>query len=90
MEIFPSLLFCRWTKERAVEYLLKYNIMHRRDIEQEVDRYITWPGQACAYKIGELKFKELKQKAEQQLGNFFHKAFYIHSKPFMWNSIIHN
>ena len=41
------------------------------DITAEVDRYITWPGQACGYKIGEIKIKELRQKAANKLGDKF-------------------
>lgn len=38
------------------------------EIAREIDRYITWPGQACAYKVGELKIRELRQQAETMLG----------------------
>ena len=46
----------------------KYLASGDQQIELEVDRYITWPGQACAYKIGEIKFLELREKATKELG----------------------
>jgi uncharacterized protein (DUF885 family) len=62
----------QWTKQQAVD-LMSENLPHSElDIHSEVDRYIAWPGQALAYKTGELKIKELRKKAERALGNKFH------------------
>ncbi|XP_022243754.1 uncharacterized protein LOC106461179 isoform X2 [Limulus polyphemus] len=60
-----------WTREKAINYMLKNSASTKRNVEGEIDRYITWPGQACAYKIGELKIKELRKKTEIRLGNNF-------------------
>lgn len=60
-----------WTREKAIEYMLNYTAFSEEGIAIEIDRYITWPGQACAYKIGELKIKELRKKAEDELGSKF-------------------
>jgi uncharacterized protein (DUF885 family) len=60
-----------WTREQAIDFMLEHTALSRRNIEAEVDRYIAWPGQALAYKIGELKIRELRQQAEQQLGPAF-------------------
>jgi len=52
----------------AIEYLLNYTSLSRSAATIEIDRYITWPGQALAYKTGELLIKELRQKAMDELG----------------------
>ncbi|XP_013773982.2 uncharacterized protein LOC106458959 [Limulus polyphemus] len=57
-----------WSREKAINFMLEHSAATKQNIEKEVDRYITWPGQACAYKIGELKIKELRNKAKTQLG----------------------
>ncbi|KAI0229144.1 hypothetical protein LSAT2_020410 [Lamellibrachia satsuma] len=58
----------QWSRDDAIEYMLNYTVLSRDQTEKEVDRYITWPAQACAYKIGELKITELRTKAQDKLG----------------------
>lgn len=66
-----------WTREEALAYMKKYTPTSDQDLQSEIDRYISWPGQALAYKTGELKIKELRKKAEETLGdNFDLKAFH--------------
>jgi uncharacterized protein (DUF885 family) len=60
-----------WTREQAYEFMRKYTPNSDQDIQSEIDRYISWPGQALAYKLGELKIKELRKKAEDKLGDKF-------------------
>lgn len=60
-----------WSREKAIEYFQSKMPKTRLEAEVEVDRYITWPSQALAYKVGQLKFKELRQKAEAALGSNF-------------------
>ncbi|HEX5137794.1 MAG TPA: DUF885 domain-containing protein [Planctomycetota bacterium] len=60
-----------WTRDRAIAYMLENSALTRQNVEREVDRYIAWPGQACAYKIGELKIRELREAAERELGAKF-------------------
>lgn len=60
-----------WTKDQAVSFMLENTALSRHNIEAEVNRYISWPGQALAYKMGELKIRELRAKAEQALGERF-------------------
>lgn len=61
----------RWTRDQAYEYMRKYTPNSDKDIQSEIDRYISWPGQALAYKIGELKIKNLRSKSEKALGDKF-------------------
>jgi uncharacterized protein (DUF885 family) len=60
-----------WTRERAINYFAANSAKAAHDIEVEVDRYIVWPGQALAYKIGELKLKQLRATAKAELGEKF-------------------
>jgi len=61
----------RWTRQQAIDLFKENTAKTELDIVNEVDRYIAWPGQALAYKIGELKIKELRQRAERKLGDKF-------------------
>ncbi|MCD2257835.1 DUF885 domain-containing protein [Psychroserpens luteolus] len=60
-----------WTRDQVVEYMSSNTALSLHEINTETDRYISWPGQALSYKIGELKIRELRQKAESQLGAKF-------------------
>jgi uncharacterized protein (DUF885 family) len=60
-----------WSREEAVAYFEKNTALSMHNINTEVDRYISWPGQAVSYKIGEIKIRELRKKAEETLGPDF-------------------
>ena len=60
-----------WSRQQAIDYFKANAAKTEHDITVEVDRYIAWPGQALAYKIGELKIKELRSTAEKKLGDKF-------------------
>ena len=66
-----------WTRQQAVDYMLNNAAVSVLEANDEIDRYITWPAQALAYKIGELKIRELRARAESELGaNFDIRSFH--------------
>lgn len=60
-----------WTRDQAMDFLASNTALSLHEVRTETDRYIAWPGQALSYKIGELKIKELRKKAETALGARF-------------------
>jgi uncharacterized protein (DUF885 family) len=60
-----------WSREQMVEYFHRYTAMDEPNIQSEVDRYIAWPGQALAYKLGQLEILKLREEARQKLGDKF-------------------
>ncbi|HKW18942.1 MAG TPA: DUF885 domain-containing protein [Terriglobales bacterium] len=60
-----------WSRDQMVEYFHKYTAMDEPNIQTEVDRYICWPGQALAYKLGQLEILKLREEARQKLGAKF-------------------
>jgi uncharacterized protein (DUF885 family) len=60
-----------WSRQQAIDYLTVNTALSAREIANEVDRYISWPGQALSYELGYLKIRELRAKAEQALGAKF-------------------
>jgi uncharacterized protein (DUF885 family) len=61
----------RWSRERAIDYMTSKTGMTNADVTREIERYAVWPGQATAYKIGQMKFLSLRETAEKKLGDFF-------------------
>jgi uncharacterized protein (DUF885 family) len=60
-----------WSRQRALEFMTANTALSEHEIRTEVDRYIAWPGQALAYKTGELTIKALRRRAEAELGGRF-------------------
>lgn len=60
-----------WSRKQAIDYMLANSSLAPLDVESEIDRYITWPGQALSYKIGEIRILRMRREAEAALGNRF-------------------
>ncbi|CAI3792356.1 DUF885 domain-containing protein [Rheinheimera sp. MM224] len=60
-----------WSRQQALDFLSNNTSLSQANVRAEVDRYISWPGQALSYKMGEIKIRQLRAKAEQKLGNKF-------------------
>ena len=60
-----------WTRQQAIDFLASNTALSLHNVTTEIDRYISWPGQALSYKIGELTIKRLRKDAEQRLGEHF-------------------
>lgn len=60
-----------WTREQVVDFMASNTALSLHEVNTETDRYISWPGQALSYKIGELKIREMRKKAKEQLGPKF-------------------
>ena len=60
-----------WSREQVVEFFRKYQPVDEPTIQTETDRYIAWPAQALSYKLGQLKFRELRERAKKELGSKF-------------------
>ena len=60
-----------WTRDQVVDYMSSNTALSLHEVNTETDRYISWPGQALSYKMGEIKIRELRQKAEKELGPKF-------------------
>jgi uncharacterized protein (DUF885 family) len=63
-----------WSREKAIDYMVDHVPMSKDELVAEVERYMVWPGQATAYKMGELKIRSLRAKYEKLLGKKFNLA----------------
>ncbi|MGB0918463.1 MAG: DUF885 family protein, partial [Flavobacteriales bacterium] len=61
----------KWLREQAVEFMTENTMLSKSEAEDEIDRYIVWPGQGCAYKVGQLKLMELRQLTQSELKEAF-------------------
>ena len=61
----------KWTREEAIDYMVQNTGMTTTEVTTEIERYIVWPGQACAYKLGMMKILELRERAIKELGDHF-------------------
>ena len=60
-----------WSRDRALAFMRDNTALSEHEVTTEIDRYISWPGQALAYKLGEIRLRELRAKAESELGEAF-------------------
>jgi uncharacterized protein (DUF885 family) len=60
-----------WSRQRAIDYLARHTALTKKSVRDQIDRYISWPSQALSYKMGEIKIRELRAKAEKTLGAKF-------------------
>ena len=68
-----------WTRDQAIQVMMENSALTRKNVEAEVDRYIAWPGQALAYKVGELEIQSLVKNAREELGDDFDiRGFHDH------------
>lgn len=70
----PGMHYFGWTREKAVDFLASNTALSLHEVNTEIDRYIGWPGQAVSYKMGELKIRELRKRAEATMGERFDLA----------------
>jgi len=61
----------KWSREDAIEYMISKTGMTTEEVTREIERYVVWPGQATAYKTGQLALLEMRQDAEEALGERF-------------------
>ena len=66
-----GLHYKKWNRDQVVQFFHDHSAIDEPDVQSETDRYIVWPGQALAYKIGQLKILELREKAKKELGPKF-------------------
>jgi uncharacterized protein (DUF885 family) len=61
----------RWSREEAIEYMISKTGMTEEEVTREIERYVVWPGQATAYKTGQLAILKIRASAEDELGDRF-------------------
>jgi uncharacterized protein (DUF885 family) len=60
-----------WSRQQAIDYMVENSVLAENNIVNEVDRYLTWPGQALAYKVGQLEILKLRDEGKRRLGDRF-------------------